>query len=85
MCLALRFSGVVFIMLINAKMPTIVGNCWHFNIYEQDLCFLFIRCLFLLERGSVIDTEQLGIRHMYSFVRSKIYMGNKVKQLNLES
>ena len=33
-----------FILLINVKMPIIVGiftfmsriNCWHFNIYEQD-------------------------------------------------
>ena len=31
--LALRFLGVVFIMLINVKMPTIVGI---FNIDEQD-------------------------------------------------
>ena len=30
--LALSLSDVVFIMLINVKMPTI----WHFNIYEQD-------------------------------------------------
>ena len=30
-CLSL--SDVVFILLINVKMPTIVGN---FNIYEQD-------------------------------------------------
>ena len=34
--LALSLSDVVFIMLINVKMPTIVGNCCHFNIYEQD-------------------------------------------------
>ena len=33
-CLGLSLSGVVFIMLINVKMPT--KNCWHFNIYEQD-------------------------------------------------
>ena len=33
---ALSLSDVVFIMLINVKMPTIVGNCWHFHIYEQD-------------------------------------------------
>ena len=32
--LALSLSYVVFLMLINVKMPTI--NCWHFNIYEQD-------------------------------------------------
>ena len=32
-CLALSLSDVVFIMLINVKMPTIVGI---FNIYEQD-------------------------------------------------
>ena len=32
--LALSQSDVVFIMLINAKMPTIVG--WHYGIYEQD-------------------------------------------------
>ena len=31
--LALSFSDVVFIMLINVKMPT---SCWHFNIYEHD-------------------------------------------------
>ena len=31
--LALSFSDVVFILLINVKMPTIVGI---FNIYEQD-------------------------------------------------
>ena len=37
-------KGVVFILLINVKMPTVVGilifmsmKCWHFlNIYEQD-------------------------------------------------
>ena len=35
--LALNLSDVLFIMLINVKMPTIVDyNCWHFNIYEQD-------------------------------------------------
>ena len=36
--IALSLSDVVFVMLINAKMPTIVGinNCWHFNIYELD-------------------------------------------------
>ena len=22
-----------FILVINVKMPTIVDNCWHFNIY----------------------------------------------------
>ena len=32
---------MLFVLLINVKMPTIVGiltfmsNCWHFNIYEQ--------------------------------------------------
>ena len=31
--LALSLSDVVFIVLINVKMPTIVGI---FNIYEQD-------------------------------------------------
>ena len=31
--LALKLSDAVFIMLINVKMPTIVGI---FNIYEQD-------------------------------------------------
>ena len=31
--IALSLSDVVFIMLINVKMPTIVVN---FNIYEQD-------------------------------------------------
>ena len=41
--LALNLSYVVFIMLINVKMSTIVGiltfmsrKLWHFNIYEQD-------------------------------------------------
>ena len=37
--LAFKLSDVVFIVLINVKMPTIVGNAnnsWHFNIYEQD-------------------------------------------------
>ena len=34
--LALSLSDVIFIMLIHVKMPTIVGKCWHFNIYEQD-------------------------------------------------
>ena len=29
---ALNLSDVVFIMLIDIKMPI----CWHFNIYEQD-------------------------------------------------
>ena len=33
---AFKLSGVVFIILINVKMPTIVGNCWYFNIYECD-------------------------------------------------
>ena len=32
-CFALRLSNVVFIMLINVKMPTIVGI---FYIYEKD-------------------------------------------------
>ena len=32
---ALSLSDVVFIKLINVKMPTIV-QFWHFNIYEQD-------------------------------------------------
>ena len=35
---------MLFFLLINVKMPTIVGiltfmsrkNCWHFNIYEQE-------------------------------------------------
>ena len=31
---AISFLAVVFIMLINVKMPT--SNYWHFNIYEQD-------------------------------------------------
>ena len=30
---AFKFSNAVFIMLINVKLPTIVG---HFNIYEHD-------------------------------------------------
>ena len=43
--LAFRGSDVAFIMLINNKMPTMVGiltfmnminNCWHFKIYEHD-------------------------------------------------
>ena len=30
-----------FFLLVNVKMPTIVGiltfnNCWHFNIYERE-------------------------------------------------
>ena len=33
--LALSLSDVVFVMLINVKMPTMVGIL-HFNIYEQD-------------------------------------------------
>ena len=33
---SLKLSDVVFILLLNVKMPTIVNNCWHFNIYEQD-------------------------------------------------
>ena len=28
-------SEMKSILLINVKIPTIVG-CWHFNIYEQD-------------------------------------------------
>ena len=32
---AIKLSDVVFIMLINVKMPTI---CWHFNIYEHNKC-----------------------------------------------
>ena len=39
-CLALSLPDVVFIMLINVKMPKIVGktanNCWYFNINEQE-------------------------------------------------
>ena len=31
--LAFGLSDIVFIMLLNVKMPTI---CWHFNIYEHD-------------------------------------------------
>ena len=28
---------MLFFLLINVKIPTIVGkNCWHFNIYEQE-------------------------------------------------
>ena len=34
--LALKPSNVVFILLKHVKMPTIVNNCWHFNIYKQD-------------------------------------------------
>ena len=33
--LALCLSDVVFIMLVNVKMPTIT-IVWHFNIYELD-------------------------------------------------
>ena len=33
--LALSLLDVVFVMLINVKMPTVVG-CWHLNIYEQE-------------------------------------------------
>ena len=34
--LALKHSDVVFILLINVKMPTIVCHTyWHFNIHEQ--------------------------------------------------
>ena len=33
-------STMNFFLLINVKMPTIVGkllaNCWHFNIYERE-------------------------------------------------
>ena len=32
---SIKLPDVVFIMLINVKMPTIVGIL-HFNIYEQD-------------------------------------------------
>ena len=31
--LDVKLSDVAFILLINAKMPTL---SWHFNIYEQD-------------------------------------------------
>ena len=24
-----------FILLINVKMPTVVDNCWHYNIYSK--------------------------------------------------
>ena len=34
--LVLSLSDDVFNMLINIKTPTIVNNCWHFNIYKQD-------------------------------------------------
>ena len=36
--LALKLSYVVFLMLINVKMPTIIG---HYNIYEQAR-FMFV-------------------------------------------
>ena len=38
---AFKLSDVVFILLINVKMPTIV--CWHFNIYEQDKSHVKLR------------------------------------------
>ena len=28
--------GKGFFLLIKVKMPTIVGNCLHFNFYEQE-------------------------------------------------
>ena len=36
-----HFSGsgkpkMLFFLLINVKMPTFVGNCWHFNICELE-------------------------------------------------
>ena len=34
--LPFSLSNVVFIMLMNAQMPTPANNCWHLNIYEQD-------------------------------------------------
>ena len=39
--LVFSLSDIVFIILINVKMPTIVGilkfmSKWYFNIYEQD-------------------------------------------------
>ena len=34
------FMSMKIIMLINVKMPTSVGTCWHFNIYEHDKCNL---------------------------------------------
>ena len=27
---------MLFFPLINVKMPTVVGSCWHFNIYDQE-------------------------------------------------
>ena len=28
---------ILFFLLVNVEMSTIVGNnCWHFNIYEQE-------------------------------------------------
>ena len=29
-------QSMEFILLINVKMPPIVDNCWHFNVYLQD-------------------------------------------------
>ena len=32
---------LIFILLINVKMPTVANSCWHFNIYEQDKLLVF--------------------------------------------
>ena len=40
--IAVSLSDVVFIMLINVKMPTIVA--FYFNIYEQDKILAQLSC-----------------------------------------
>ena len=42
MFLALSLSDIVFIMLINVKMPTF---CWHFNIYGHDKFHAQLSCM----------------------------------------
>ena len=47
--LALSPSDVVFILLINVKMPT---NFWHFNNYEHDKFHAELSIIFFYNLGA---------------------------------
>ena len=45
---------LIYTLLINVKLPAIVGNCWHFNIYQLDKFQSQLSCAwkkFLQPRG----------------------------------
>ena len=76
--------SMVFIILINVKMPTI--NCWHFNIYQHDkydISFIVKAEQFSDDKqADVIDAFNTTSRYLDDILNiNNVYFDNMVSQI----